>query len=142
MLIDTNDEYRAYQLYFSVNSHYAVVRTFNHGTSPRVDNNDDTFVRVDPAADLIEPFVDITSLVGVHDVLGDLFDVSCPVIAEPLTDTTSLVSVLVVLGDKIVLNSQTIYQMITDLDKNKSGNIGFEEFLDMMTARMSDKGIR
>ena len=29
--------------------------------------------------------------------------------------------------------------MITDLDKNKSGNIAFEEFLDMMTARMSDK---
>ena len=35
--------------------------------------------------------------------------------------------------------NQTIYQMITDLDKNKSGNIDFEEFLDMMTARMSDK---
>ena len=29
--------------------------------------------------------------------------------------------------------------MITELDKNKSGNIDFEEFLDMMTARMSDK---
>ena len=32
--------------------------------------------------------------------------------------------------------------MITDLDKNKSGNIDFEEFLDMMTARMSDKDTR
>ena len=30
----------------------------------------------------------------------------------------------------------------TDLDKNKSGNIDFEEFLDMMTARMSDKDTR
>ena len=29
--------------------------------------------------------------------------------------------------------------MISDLDKNKSGSIDFEEFLDMMTARMSDK---
>ena len=29
--------------------------------------------------------------------------------------------------------------MITDLDKKKSGNIDFEEFFDMMTARMSDK---
>ena len=38
--------------------------------------------------------------------------------------------------------NQTIYQMITDLDKNKSGNIDFEEFLDMMTARMSDKDTR
>ena len=38
--------------------------------------------------------------------------------------------------------NQTIYQMITDLDKNKSGNIDFEEFLDMMTARISDKDTR
>ena len=38
--------------------------------------------------------------------------------------------------------NQTIYQMITDLDKNKSGDIDFEEFLDMMTARMSDKDTR
>ena len=29
--------------------------------------------------------------------------------------------------------------MITDLYKNKSGNIDFEEFLDMNTARMNDK---
>ena len=32
--------------------------------------------------------------------------------------------------------------MITDLDKNKSGNIDFDEFLDMMTARMSDRDTR
>ena len=32
--------------------------------------------------------------------------------------------------------------MITDLDANKSGTIDFEEFLDMMTARMSDKDTR
>mmetsp|Transcript_41054 Transcript_41054/g.30194 ORF Transcript_41054/g.30194 Transcript_41054/m.30194 type:complete len:102 (+) Transcript_41054:218-523(+) len=32
--------------------------------------------------------------------------------------------------------------MITDLDKNKSGAIDFEEFLEMMTARMSDKDSR
>ena len=38
--------------------------------------------------------------------------------------------------------NQTIYQMINDLDKNKSGNIDFEEFLDMMTARMSDRDTR
>merc|ERR1711964_220949 len=35
--------------------------------------------------------------------------------------------------------NQTIYQMINDLDKDKSGQIEFDEFLDMMTARMSDK---
>ena len=38
--------------------------------------------------------------------------------------------------------NQTIFQMISDLDKNKSGAIDFEEFLDMMTARMSDKDTR
>lgn len=32
--------------------------------------------------------------------------------------------------------------MISDLDANKSGAIDFEEFLDMMTARMSDKDTR
>ena len=45
--------------------------------------------------------------------------------------------------------NQTIFQMISDLDKNNSGAIDFEqlflylrEFLDMMTARMSDKDTR
>merc|ERR1712167_540849 len=38
--------------------------------------------------------------------------------------------------------NQTIYQMISDLDKDGSGNIDFDEFLDMMTARMSDKDTR
>ena len=35
--------------------------------------------------------------------------------------------------------NQTIYQMVSDLDTDGSGAIDFEEFLDMMTARMSDK---
>ena len=38
--------------------------------------------------------------------------------------------------------NQTIFQMISDLDKNKSGTSDFEEFLDMMAARMSDKDTR
>ena len=38
--------------------------------------------------------------------------------------------------------NQTIYQMINDLDKNRNGNIDFDEFLDMMTARMSDRDTR
>jgi Ca2+-binding EF-hand superfamily protein len=38
--------------------------------------------------------------------------------------------------------NQTIYQMISDIDKDKSGSIDFEEFLDMMTAKMSDKDNR
>jgi Ca2+-binding EF-hand superfamily protein len=32
--------------------------------------------------------------------------------------------------------------MISDLDKDGSGQIEFEEFLDLMTARMSDKDTR
>jgi centrin-1 len=38
--------------------------------------------------------------------------------------------------------NQTIFQMISDLDRNSSGAIDFEEFLDMMTARMSDRDTR
>ena len=35
--------------------------------------------------------------------------------------------------------NQTIYQMISDIDKDGSGAIDFEEFLDMMTAKISDR---
>lgn len=38
--------------------------------------------------------------------------------------------------------NQTIYQMIADIDKDGNGSIDFEEFLDMMTAKMSDKDTR
>ena len=38
--------------------------------------------------------------------------------------------------------NQTIYQMIADIDKDGSGSIDFDEFLDMMTAKMSDKDTR
>ena len=38
--------------------------------------------------------------------------------------------------------NQTVFQMISDLDKNSKGSIDFEEFLDMMTARISDKDTR
>ena len=32
--------------------------------------------------------------------------------------------------------NQTIYQMIADIDKDGNGSIDFDEFLDMMTAKM------
>ena len=35
--------------------------------------------------------------------------------------------------------NQTIYQMIADIDKQGNGTIEFDDFLDMMTAKMSDK---
>lgn len=36
----------------------------------------------------------------------------------------------------------TIYQMIADIDKDGNGAINFDEFLDMMTARMGDMDSR
>lgn len=36
----------------------------------------------------------------------------------------------------------TVYQIITDIDKDGSGSIDFDEFLDMLTARMGDKDSR
>lgn len=38
--------------------------------------------------------------------------------------------------------NQTIYQMISDLDADGGGNIGFEDFLHLMTSRVSDKDSR
>ena len=38
--------------------------------------------------------------------------------------------------------NQTIYQMISDIDKDNNGAIDFEEFVSMMTAKMSDKDSR
>lgn len=38
--------------------------------------------------------------------------------------------------------NQTLQNMMTDLDKNQSGKIDFEEFIDMMTAKMSDRDTR
>jgi len=38
--------------------------------------------------------------------------------------------------------NQTIYQMIADIDKDVDGTIDFEEFVGMMTAKMSDKDSR
>jgi centrin-1 len=32
--------------------------------------------------------------------------------------------------------NQTIYQMISDIDKNESGSIDFESFLDLMTTKL------
>ena len=36
--------------------------------------------------------------------------------------------------------NQTIYQMIADIDKDGNGSIDFDEFLDMMTAKMVSSG--
>ena len=38
--------------------------------------------------------------------------------------------------------NQTIYQMIKDIDKDGSGAIDFDEFLDMMTAKMAERDPR
>jgi Ca2+-binding EF-hand superfamily protein len=38
--------------------------------------------------------------------------------------------------------NQTIYQMIADIDKDGNGAIDFDEFLDMMTAKMVSFPVR
>jgi centrin-1 len=37
--------------------------------------------------------------------------------------------------------NQTIYQMIADIDKDGNGTIDFDEFLDMMTAKMVSQAL-
>ncbi|CAG9326852.1 unnamed protein product [Blepharisma stoltei] len=66
----------------------------------------------------------------------DLFDTD----GSGTIDPRELKSAMQSLGFEA--KNQTIYQMISDLDKDGSGAIDFDEFLDMMTARMSDKDTR
>ena len=55
-------------------------------------------------------------------------------------DTDELKQGLSNLG--IDAKNQTLQNMINDIDKNQSGTIDFDEFIDMMTAKMSDKDTR
>jgi Ca2+-binding EF-hand superfamily protein len=55
-------------------------------------------------------------------------------------DTDELKQALSNLG--IDAKNQTLQNMINDIDKNSSGTIDFDEFIDMMTAKMSDKDTR
>ena len=66
----------------------------------------------------------------------DLFDTD----GSGTIDPKELKSAMESLGFEA--KNQTIYQMISDLDKDGSGAIDFDEFLDMMTARLSDKDSR
>lgn len=66
----------------------------------------------------------------------DLFDAD----GGGTVDPTELKNAMISLGFEA--KNQTIYQMISELDEDGSGEIEFGEFLDMMTARMSDKNTR
>lgn len=55
-------------------------------------------------------------------------------------DTEELKQALRNLG--IDAKNQTLQNMMNDLDKDKSGQIDFDEFIDLMTAKMSDKDTR
>ena len=55
-------------------------------------------------------------------------------------DTDELKQALSNLG--IDAKNQTLQNMINDIDKNNSGTIDFDEFIEMMTAKMSDKDTR
>ena len=55
-------------------------------------------------------------------------------------DTEELKQALGNLG--IDAKNQTLQNMMNDIDKNQSGTIDFDEFIEMMTAKMSDKDSR
>lgn len=55
-------------------------------------------------------------------------------------DTDELKQALKNLG--IDAKNQTLANMMADLDKDNSGKIDFDEFIDMMTAKMSDRDTR
>ena len=55
-------------------------------------------------------------------------------------DTSELKQALSNLG--IDAKHQTLQNMIKDVDKSASGTIDFDEFIEMMTAKMSDKDTR
>ncbi|RLN32778.1 hypothetical protein BBJ28_00023281 [Nothophytophthora sp. Chile5] len=65
---------------------------------------------------------------------------ACSVMKSTMRDPKELKAAMQSLGFEA--KNQTIYQMIGDIDKDGSGSIDFEEFLDMMTAKMSDKDSR
>ena len=55
-------------------------------------------------------------------------------------DVQELKQALMNLG--IDTKNQTLQNMLADIDKNGNANIDFDEFIDMMTAKMSDKDTR
>ena len=55
-------------------------------------------------------------------------------------DVAELKQALMNLG--IDTKNQTLQNMLADIDKNGNANIDFDEFIDMMTAKMSDKDTR
>jgi len=66
----------------------------------------------------------------------DLFDTD----KSGQIDTEELRAALKNLG--IDAKNQTLNNMMADLDSDKSGQIDFEEFINMMTAKMSDRDTR
>ena len=55
-------------------------------------------------------------------------------------DVAELKQALLNLG--IDTKNQTLQNMLADIDKNGDANIDFDEFINMMTAKMSDKDTR
>lgn len=66
----------------------------------------------------------------------DLFDID----GSGLVDPKELKAAILSLGFEA--RNQTIYQMLLDLDQHTSRPIDFEEFVDLMTARLSDRCTR
>lgn len=58
----------------------------------------------------------------------------CSILSLGTIDPKELKAAMQSLGFEA--KNQTIYQMIADIDKDGNGSIDFDEFLDMMTAKM------
>lgn len=90
--------------------------------------------KFDPEA-FVRPGVTVDEVIEIKEAF-DLFDMDLGGSIDPQELQAAMRS----LGFEA--KNQTIYKMIADLDTDQSGQINFEEFLNLMTARISDKDSR
>ena len=87
------------------------------------------------AASYVRPGLTVDEIEEIKEAF-DIFD----------TDNSGSISVKELLNAMKSLGFETknpaVYKMIADFDTNENGVIEFEEFLDMMTARISDKNTK
>ncbi|KAL4435819.1 hypothetical protein ABPG74_015787 [Tetrahymena malaccensis] len=86
-------------------------------------------------AEYVRPGVTEDEVIEIKEAF-DLFDMDLGGTIDP----SELQAAMRSLGFEA--KNQTIYKMIADLDTDQSGQINFSEFLNLMTARISDRDSR